>query len=105
MNTDEKNSLSYKQKIKLAELITKYFVSINKGDKDFAEYANQHLDFTVTSSNVASCRNALGIPSNRSRMIAESNDPETPIKLLEARVKVLENRMEVYIKGSRGDVK
>lgn len=106
MIVDKKhNSLNFKQKIQLAKLITDEFVSSDKTDKEFAEYASEKLEFTVTLANMSRCREDLDIPSNKSRKIAENNDFTSRINNLELRVKSLENRVEVYLKGSRGDSK
>ncbi len=64
MSTPERNNVSMRQKIMLADLVRAEYTSSGKNDGQFAELASERLGFTVTANQVVYMRDSLEIPNN-----------------------------------------
>lgn len=100
--------LTLAENFALATLVQKSFVTSKMNDKEFAKLATKELGFEVTFHQVFSHRNAFNIPAH-GRLNADRNMDlaELQYKITEifSRLKKLEDRVEIYLKGSRGDSK
>lgn len=102
--------LSLKESFDLAKLIQEEYAIKGLDDKKFAEYASSKLNCKVTFSMVQRHRSEFGIESSKARF-KSLKEASSYIELnkkidsineeLQKKIKILENRIEVYIKGSR----
>ena len=93
-----KNVHTPKQRFALQMLVQAEFAASGTNDTRFAELAENKLGFGVSPSQVAGAREVFDIPSFATRIMNIDHDR---FREIERRLAVVEQRIEVYLKGSR----
>lgn len=99
-----RNVLTAKQTFALTQFVSsnwdEHGVKQGLGDVGLAAMAEARLGFRVTEHNVQGCRDTLDLPGLNARVSRSQN---AEIADLQRRLAQLEQRVEVYFKGSRKD--
>lgn len=96
---DHINRLVGAQQYRLMQYVEKDYTISQKTDIEFAGIAAAALNFSVSKANVAGCRDALGIISNRELARQEKAQPTKMferVAALEAAVASLTRRMDAW---------
>jgi hypothetical protein len=72
--TGPRNALSLSDKLRLATLIKDGYTESSLSDGEFAKVASQSLGLTISAIQVASIREALGIPKVPGMTIAQARE-------------------------------
>ena len=103
------NRLDRKAARQLEDYIAAEYTASGLNDVAFTKMAEEHFQLPLTHSNISQARETMGILSNWTRQGARTKGDlavlEGAILGLTHRLASLESRVEVYIKGCRGDVK
>lgn len=96
--------LGRKEMYFLIDYFNQHYVNSKLQDTDFAVKASQELGFPITAAIIHGIRSDFDIPANRDVARAEKKALNGGSRLdkLEARIKALEDRVEVYIKWCQG---
>ena len=85
----------------LEDFVIEVYTQSGLSDAEFAKLAEKHFQIPITHSSVQGARETTEIKNNKPRSVNES----TALAELTLRVKTLEDRVEVYLRGTRGDKK
>lgn len=96
--TQKRNSFSLSQKLQFAEYMKAHYTISGLDNSEFAKQAAAALGFPVSQNQVFLYRTELELPPNKPRA---KEGKTSRLSALEKRIEILEQRFEVYIKGSR----
>ena len=97
------NRMTHQELYRLTVYVAAHYKESGLNDVEFAKTHEEEFGLPLTVANISSARSNINLPNNVTRVVGGKNNSK--YAELERRVKVLEDRVEVYLKGSRGDKK
>lgn len=98
------HQLNMRQKFDVCTLVQNNYAAKGQSDAEFALWATEQLGYFISHQSIATARDAFNIPSTKQTVKAAPtrlDAMERLIETLEHRVGTLEQRLEIYMKGSR----
>lgn len=101
------NRLDHVNLYRLTNYVGDYYVTSGFSDREFAAECQEAFGLPLTEANILAARQNLGLAANYSAKTGggASKTAASRIDALIVRMKQLEDRVEVYLKGARGDRK